>query len=244
MKARNSSLERMVVVPRRLGGELRFWLIVAFIALITVLIGFSIGSAFGEKFGLTQWQELRDAEQIIVELEQQTVSQEDELARLRIGAEIDRQALEEVRLTVVEKEHELAALSKEIGFYQELMSNSTAERGLTFHGLSLTREGLENKYRYKLVLKQLASRHNLLTVGIKMSVQGERDGELVTVDFSQISPTFKQAEEMVKFRYFVNFEGLVDLPEGFDPATVNVFARRVGTSQKIETALPWQVEEK
>ena len=244
MKARSSSLERMVVVPRRLGGELRFWLIVAFIALIIVLIGFSIGSVFGEKFGLTQWQKLRNVEQMIVEFEQYTVSQEQELARLRIGAEIDRQALEEVRLTVVEKEHELAALSKEIGFYQELMSGSTTERGLTFHGLSLARVGLENQYRYKLVLKQLASRHNLLTVGIKMSVQGERNGELVTMDFSQISPMFKQAEEIVKFRYFVNFEGLIDLPEGFDPATVSVLARRVGTSQKIETALPWQVEEK
>ena len=55
---------------------------------------------------------------------------------------------------------------------------------------------------------------------------------------------FKQTEEIVKFRYFVNFEGVIDLPEGFDPATVSVFARRVGTSQKIETTLPWQVEEK
>jgi hypothetical protein len=244
MKARSSSLERMVVVPRRLGSDIGFWLTVAFIMLIIVLIGFTIGSVFGEKFGLTQWQKLRDAAQIIVGFEQQTVSQEDELARLRIGAEIDRQSLEEVRLTVVEKEHELAALSKEIGFYQELMAHSTAERGLTFHGLILTREGFENKYRYKLVLKQLASRHGLLTVGIKMSVQGERDGELVTVDFSQISATFKQAEKIVRFRYFVNVEGLVDLPEGFAPATVNIFARRVGTSQKIETALPWQVEEK
>lgn len=244
MKARSSSLERMVVVPRRLGSEIGFWLTVAFIMLIIVLIGFTIGSVFGEKFGLTQWQKLRDAAQIIVGFEQQTVSQEDELARLRIGAEIDRQSLEEVRLTVVEKEHELAALSKEIGFYQELMAHSTAERGLTFHGLILTREGFENKYRYKLVLKQLASRHGLLTVGIKMSVQGERDGELVTVDFSQISATFKQAEKIVRFRYFVNVEGLVDLPEGFAPATVNISARRVGTSQKIETALPWQVEEK
>ena len=244
MKARSSSLERMVVVPRRLGSDIGFWLTVAFIMLIIVLIGFTIGSVFGEKFGLTQWQKLRDAAQIIVGFEQQTVSQEDELARLRIGAEIDRQSLEEVRLTVVEKEHELAALSKEIGFYQELMAHSTAERGLTFHGLILTREGFENKYRYKLVLKQLASRHNLLTVGIKMSVQGERNGELVTMDFSQISPMFKQTEEIVKFRYFVNFEGVIYLPEGFDPATVSVFARRVGTSQKIETTLPWQVEEK
>ena len=64
------------------------------------------------------------------------------------------------------------------------------------------------------------------------------------MDFSQISATFKQAEKIVRFRYFVNVEGLVDLPEGFAPATVNIFARRVGTSQKIETALPWQVEEK
>ena len=115
---------------------------------------------------------------------------------------------------------------------------------MTLHDLSLARVGLENQYRYKLVLKQLASRHNLLTVGIKMSVQGERNGELVAMDFSQISPMFKQAEEIVKFRYFVNFEGVIDLPEGFDPATVSVFARRVGTSQKIETTLPWQVEEK
>jgi hypothetical protein len=244
MKPKNSSLERMVVVPRRLGGELSFWLIVAFIALIIAFIGFSTGTIFGEKFGLAQWQNLRGAQQDIIEYEQYTASQEEELARLRVGAEIDRQALEEVRLTVVEKEHELAALNKEIGFYQELMSGSPAERGLTFHGLSLTRVGLENQYKYNLVLKQLASRHNLLTVGIKMNVQGERNGELATVDFSQISPTFKQAEEIVKFRYFVNFEGVIDLPEGFDPATVNIIARRVGTSQKIETALPWQIEEK
>jgi hypothetical protein len=94
-----------------------------------------------------------------------------------------------------------------------------------------------------LVLKQLSSKHNLLTVGIKMSVQGRRNGELVTVDFSQISASFKQAEEMVKFRYFVDFKGVIDLPEGFDPATVNILARRVGTSQKIDIELPWQVEE-
>jgi hypothetical protein len=123
------------------------------------------------------------------------------------------------------------------------MSGSTAERGLTFHGLSLTRVGLSNKYKYNLVLKQLSSKHNLLTVGIKMSVQGRRNGELVTVDFSQISASFKQAEEMVKFRYFVDFKGVIDLPEGFDPATVNILARRVGTSQKIDIELPWQVEE-
>jgi hypothetical protein len=244
MKPKNSSLERMVVVPRRLGGEFSFWLIVAFIALIIAFIGFSTGTIFGEKFGLAQWQNLSGAEQDIIEYEQYTASQEEELARLRIGAEIDRQALEEVRLTVVEKEHELAALNKEIGFYQELMSSSTAERGLTFHGLSLTRVGLENQYKYNLVLKQLASRHNLLTVGIKMNVQGKRNGELATVDFSQISPAFKQAEEIVKFRYFVDFEGVIDLPEGFDPATVNIIARRVGTSKKIEIGLPWQIEEK
>jgi hypothetical protein len=105
MKPKNSSLERMVVVPRRLGGEFSFWLIVAFIALIIAFIGFSTGTIFGEKFGLAQWQNLRGAEQDIIEYEQYTASQEEELARLRIGAEIDRQALEEVRLTVVEKEH-------------------------------------------------------------------------------------------------------------------------------------------
>jgi hypothetical protein len=77
-----------------------------------------------------------------------------------------------------------------------------------------------------------------------MNVQGKRNGELVTLDFAQISATFKQTEEIVKFRYFVDFEGVIDLPEGFDPATVNILARRVGTSQKIETGLPWQVEEK
>jgi hypothetical protein len=166
------------------------------------------------------------------------------LARLSIGSAIDRKAAEQVRVAVVEKEYQLAALNKEISFYQELMSGSTAERGLTFHDLTLTSAGIDNQYRYKLVLKQLASRHNLLTVGIKMNVQGEQNGELITMDFAQISPMFTQAEEIVKFRYFVNFEGLIDLPEGFDPATVTVFARRVGTSQKIETALPWQIEEK
>ena len=244
MKSRNSSLERMVVVPRRLGGELSFWLIVTFTALIIALIGFGTGAVFGEKFGLVQWQNLRGAEQALIKYEQYTASQDEELARLNIGAEIDRQAMEEVRLVVVEKEHELAALHKEVGFYQDLMSSSTAERGLTFHGLSFTRVGLENKYKYNLVLKQLSSRHNLLTVGIKMNVQGKRNGELVTLDFAQISAMFKQTEEIVKFRYFVDFEGVIDLPEGFDPATVNILARRVGTSQKIETGLPWQVEEK
>jgi hypothetical protein len=48
---------------------------------------------------------------------------------------------------------------------------------------------------------------------------------------------------VVKFRYFVDFKGVIDLPEGFDPATVNILARRVGTSQKIDIDLPWQVEE-
>jgi hypothetical protein len=244
MKSRNSSLERMVVVPSRLAGGLSFWLTVAFIALIIAFIGFGTGTIFGEKFGLVQWQHLRSAEQAIIKYELYTAGQAEELARLRIGADVDRQAMEEVRLVVVEKEHELAALNKEVGFYQELMSGSTAERGLTFHGLSLTRVGLENKYKYNLVLKQLASRHNLLTVGIKMNVQGKRDGELVTLDFSQISAMFKQTEEIVKFRYFVDLEGLIDLPEGFEPVTVNIVARRVGTSQKIETGLPWQVEEK
>jgi hypothetical protein len=243
MKPRNSSLERMIVVPRRLGGKLSFSLIAAFLAMLIVVIGFGTGAIFGEKFGLVQWQNLRGAEQTIIKYEQYSAGQDAELARLRVGAEVDRQALEEVRLIVVEKERELAALNKEVGFYQELMSGSTAERGLTFHGLSLTRVGLSNKYKYNLVLKQLSSKHNLLTVGIKMSVQGRRNGELVTVDFSQISASFKQAEEMVKFRYFVDFKGVIDLPEGFDPATVNILARRVGTSQKIDIELPWQVEE-
>jgi hypothetical protein len=243
MKARNSSLERMVVVPRRIGGEPAFWLIAAFIVVIVILVGFGAGMIFGEKFALAQWQKLRGAEQTIIKYEQHAASQAEELARLTIGSQVDRKAAEQVRVTVVEKEYQLAALNKEISFYQEIMSGSTAERGLTFHGLTLTNEGIDHQYRYKLVLKQLASRHNLLTVGVRMNVIGELNGELITMDFSQISAMFKQAEEIVKFRYFVNFEGLIDLPEGFDPATVTVLARHVGTSQKIETALPWQVEE-
>ncbi len=245
MKKNKTPLERMVVVPRKPGGQWAFYLAAVFSVLVILAIGFGVGMVFGEKFALLQWKELRESREAVVNYEARVSEQDAELARLRVGAEIDRQSSEELRLSVVAKEHELADLSEEIGFYHELMASSPSERGLSLHHLVLTATDKPNVYKYKLVLKQLASRHNLLTVAVKMSLNGSINNVATSLDFSEISPIFESSEHVVRFRYFINVEGELELPQGFQPSVVVFSARTVGgKSQNIASEIEWAVKER
>lgn len=102
-----------------------------------------------------------------------------EVANLSLGAEVDRQASEGVRNQVLALKSEVAALRKDISFYRGLMLPSGSQQGLTIGSLEILASGVPRQYQYKLVIQQLAARHEELNGSLQFTIIG-RQGEGTT----------------------------------------------------------------
>src|SRR5690606_15325924 len=81
----------------------------------------------------------------------------------KLGAEVDRKSLEDVRQEVIDLKATIAALEEENQFYRNLMAPDGDKRGLNFGPVEIAHTDRPRTFRYKVVIQQLATQHEVLT---------------------------------------------------------------------------------
>lgn len=216
---------------------------------LLVAAGVAAGCYFyGHKTGVNQQEkalkdvvELREALMLskarVQELEQS-------FANANLGAEIDKQANEDVRQEVINLKETVAKLEEENSFYRGIMAPNKDKKGLTIGAVELTPGDAPRSYGYKVMLQQLATNHAVLTGTLSFKVEGRRNGEAVVLNLKELSKDVSAETVRLRFKYFQNVEGTLTLPEGFEPEGISIEARSKGKkATTVKKRFGWLVEE-
>ncbi len=144
-------------------------------------------------------------------------------AELGQSAEIDRVAHEEVRAALVRAEQELAELRQELVFYRNLMAPGENEPGLRVEAVSLTPELVADAYRYEIVLTQVRGKDRLAQGQLLVRLHGVLDGDARALNLADVTPDGDAALRF-RFKYFQTLDGILELPQGFEPQTLELEA--------------------
>lgn len=243
-QVKGSQQHRMVVVPYRPVRKIITALVALLLVAGTVFGAYHLGNERGESLqagAVTERDELREqVSRYSAEAEQLR----QQLANLKLGTEVDQRASEELRTQVIALEEEVTSLKENIAFYRGIMSPGDNDSGLAIGSLNVVSTGMPRQYRYKLVVQQLATNHQVLSGYVNFNVVGRRGEETVTLPLQQLTDTVDSENIRLRFRYFQNIEGRLMLPEGFEPERIEVTARSTGNNpQTVEERFGWLVQE-
>lgn len=243
-RVKGSPKKRVKVIEYRLRGVLG-------LSCLCVIVGLGSTAAayyWGHKVGMAgQEQATKDVQRLTVDLAKWKASAEEYeqlLENSKTAAEIDRQSSEGVRQEVITLKDEIARLSEENSFYRGLMAPNEKASGLTIGSVELVRSRDSVNYNYKVVVQQLATRHNVLSGVLTFTVVGRQDGLEARYPLMVLSDDVSTEEVKLRFKYFQVLEGQLGLPENFEPEGIEIEARTTGSkAQKVEKKFGWLVEE-
>jgi len=168
-----------------------------------------------------------------------------EVENLRLGAQVDQHANENVRQEVIQLKATIAELEENVTFYRGLMSPTVNKRGLTIGSLDVIATGAPRHYQYKLVIQQLASNHRQLQGNAEFTVVGrDSDGSVRSIALKDLSPDVAGEQIRLRFKYFQNLAGEMVLPEGFTPERIELVAKSTGKDAvEVEKKFGWLVQQ-
>lgn len=153
---------------------------------------------------------------------------------------IDRQACAAMKTTVSDLESELAQCREKLVFYRGIVSPEQDRAGVHVLKIGVEQAG-EQLWHYDLVLIQPTRRDRTAKGRYTISVQGILDKRMKSIEFKELQPSVGDRNRF-EFRSYQVFEGVLNLPSGFQPArlsvTLTVEARR-GKSTKVTEAYDW-----
>lgn len=158
---------------------------------------------------------------------------------LEKGGEVDRQATEGIRHTVVELKYQISTLEEEVAFYKGIMAPSSSDMGLRVSKIDLTAQ--ENgSVRYSIMLTQVADNSSFIAGLAAVNFVGSRNEERVILPLRDLDRSIDDLGVRFRFRYFQEISGELVVPEGFTPEQVQVVLQSTGSkAQRVEKSIEW-----
>lgn len=178
-----------------------------------------------------QWQyiyarmkdNLRQSEVLKVnrQLDNNSSELRDRLVIAERSSQIDRLAFQETRKIISEQEAEIQALKEELEFFHQLMGNLGQSSGLVIQDLRLTKADSDHSQSFNLVLTHIRRDDSLARGKLSLELTGLTAGEQQRLGLKQLT---SRGEEFIKFefKHFTQLKGILDWPDDFEPAEVEV----------------------
>lgn len=150
----------------------------------------------------------------------QLTEQEAQQLALQMGAEVDRQALEKMRRTVVVLDRKLSAYQEELDLYRNLVKSDQLEKGLQISDFLIRSTETPGVYRYRFALRKTEGLSKTTKVSFSVSWEGVSAGKAVQYSLAQLDPDVESMPINSRFKYFQLVEGVIHLPDGFEPESI------------------------
>lgn len=235
---------RLMVVPYRPYAGLLVGTAIVLGMLLIVAASYLVGKHHG--VGL-QRAAIAERDSLRVELLSKTAEIEilsQQVANLRLASEVDKASNEGVRNEVITLKSQIAALEEDISFYRGLMAPTENRRGLTIGAVDVIATGIPRRYNFKIVVQQLATNHQVLNGSLRVNVIGHEGGQPRSIPLKDLSSEISDEELKLRFKYFQNLTGQIELPEGFEPERIELVASSTGRDGvSVEKKFGWLVHE-
>lgn len=204
------------LLDRLMTREVGLALLLVLALLVAVGGGFLLGSQYLSESSVAHRDlQLDFARQSLqfAELEQQQLG-------LELGAEVDRQALEKMRRTVVVLDRKLSAYQEELDLYRNLVKSDRLEKGLQISNFQIRSTETAGVYRYRFALRKTEGLSKVTKVSFTVSLEGVSAGKAKDYLLSELDPNVDAMPVQSRFKYFQLVDGVIHLPDGFLPEVV------------------------
>jgi len=176
-------------------------------------------------------------------LESLVKSKAKELEMIRVNSEVDSVALENARQEMMGLQAQTHQDQEQLQLYRELLEDTNPPSGLSVSRFQLTLIDSTN-IAYRWVVRQKTAKMETSTILADIWVMGIQGDKSVTLSLSELDTEVKKMPLAVKFKYFSINQGILRLPDGFNPDTVEISLRYSWNKKLIyKQAFDWKVEE-
>ena len=239
-RVNGSHIENLVVVPHR-PWSLLFARIVSVLFLVALVVGaFVYGRTDGLQEERVTGAQVGELQAALAEAEESLTTLRQRLTIAERGAEVDREAAEQVRRTNRELRDEIATLQQEVRLYREVMAPDESDVGLGIDEFTVAAlEG--NRYEFLLMMTHVGSDGSWLEGSVGVNIIGDNEeGDRVVYPLMDVSPDIDRVDIRLRYRYFQDIRGEIEFPEGFTPQQVRIVAQVTGNRAGTrEAELDW-----
>jgi hypothetical protein len=162
------------------------------------------------------------------------------IALLETSQSIDAEAYARVEASLGSLQAELAAKEEELRFYRGIVSPEDGAPGLKVQRFEvLPTDADARRYQMRLLLVQAIRQDRRVTGVVRVRFEGLQNGAPSTLGLDALDAG-GDGRLAFSFRYFQDFERELELPEGFEPSSMEVEIVPSGRGMKpVTQAYEW-----
>ncbi len=153
-------------------------------------------------------------------LESQITDLRAKLAQAEVARRVDREGYRQVEHSLGDMQNQIAHLNEDLAFYRGLVQPDSVVK-VKVQQLQILPGAAANQYHLKFDLMQVGKPSGSVTGHVDLTFQGRRQGKPDTLSFAQIASGPHQSLSY-SFRYFQNYDVVVQLPPNFAPDRIDV----------------------
>jgi hypothetical protein len=153
-------------------------------------------------------------------------------------ADVLRQANRLLREQESERQAELNTLQSELDFFRRLAGTGGAQTGLDVYRAELVATGSDRVFQFVLTLTQNIRRASIVSGRVRIDVEGTLNDRPVTLHWSELGDG-NEPEPAFRFKYFLQLEGYLALPEAFLPIQLVVSLETKGARNTVQRRYDW-----
>ena len=232
--------ERKPIVITYKPGQ-AYWVLGAILVIIiTVLF---LGRYWGSKVFDKEMIEKVQLEVRTVDLEAQVLESNRNLGLIKLSAEVDAVALENTRQEMIVLQRQIYRRGEELKLYQDLLQDNNQPKGLSVSDLNMVAMD-DGRFKYRWVARQKTVKMQTLSVYSDMWILGTQNGEAVSLSVDTLDDQVKKLPVKLEFKYFSINQGIIQLPEGFEPEQVRITLRYTWMKEaQSDQKFDWKIEE-
>lgn len=218
-----------------------YWLVGGL--LVVVIVTLFLGRYWGSKVFDREMLEKVELEKRTTQLEAELIENNRNLSRIKLSAEVDAVALENTRQEMIGLQRQIYRRGEELKLYQELLQDKNQPKGLSVSDLNLVAMD-DGRFKYRWVARQKTVKMQTLSVYSEMWVLGTQGDQEVSLPLDMLDDQVKKLPIKLEFKYFSINQGIVQLPEGFEPEQVRITLRYTWMKEvQSDQKFAWKLEE-
>jgi hypothetical protein len=177
----------------------------------------------------------------IRDLEAVNSRQREELEAADVARRVDHEGYKRVQDSLGDMQNQIAQLNTALAFYRGLVQPDSLGH-VKVQQMQIVPEAAAGQFRLKFVLMQTGKPEKEVTGTVAIAVDGLARGKPVNLSLYQVS-TSRHAGLSYSFRYFQDYDEVIQLPQGFEATRIDLEIHTgKDSSHGFRQAFLWKVQ--
>ncbi len=151
-------------------------------------------------------------------LEEENATQRAQIEAAEVSRRVDREGYKQVERNLGDMQSQIARLNQDLSFYRGLVQPDSGV-GIKVQQMQIMPEAATGQFRLKFILMQTGKPKNGVNGSVAVTVDGLQGGKPFSLTLNQLGAD-THASLAYSFKYFQDYDQLVQLPAGFEPIRV------------------------